>query len=159
MKVLLVCMGNICRSPSAEGVLRHYLALSGLAKRVFIDSAGTYGYHVGAPPDARAQKAAIRRGIDISRLRARPVEPEDFERFDMILAMDRDNLEDLRRLCPPHHQEKIELFMRYSGRERDADVPDPYYGGPDGFERVLDMIEDAARGLADELRRRIRDEG
>jgi len=158
MKVLLVCMGNICRSPSAEGVLRHYLELGGLAKRVTVDSAGTYGYHEGAPPDPRAQKAAIRRGIDIGRLRARAVEPEDFERFDMILAMDRDNLEDLHRACPPHRQDRLGLFMRYSSRHAGADVPDPYYGGPDGFERVLDLLEDAARGLTEELRRRLQDE-
>ncbi len=157
MKVLLVCMGNICRSPSAEGVLRHYLELAGLARIISVDSAGTHGYHSGEPPDPRAQRAAARRGIDLSAQRARCVQPRDFDEFDLILAMDRDNLNALQRECPPHRRQKLALFTRYSARNPNADIPDPYYGGPDGFDRVLDMLEDAVRGLVDELRRRLPD--
>ncbi|MFZ5556809.1 MAG: low molecular weight protein-tyrosine-phosphatase [Pseudomonadota bacterium] len=146
-RVLLVCMGNICRSPMAEGVVRHRMAAAELDGRVELDSAGTHGYHVGEPPDPRARQAAARRGYDISGLRGRRVADEDFARFDLILAMDGDNLELLQQRCPPDAGSKLRLFTEFSARWQGQPVPDPYYGGADGFERVLDMIEDAATGL------------
>lgn len=149
--ILLVCMGNICRSPMAEGVLRYRLAQRARDLAVEIDSAGTTGYHSGSPPDRRAQVAAARRGIDISGLAARRVEAEDFERFDFILAMDTENLEYLLDEAEPEHQGKIRLFLDYAAGSSGRDVPDPYYGGPIGFERVLDLIEEAVDGLVDEL--------
>jgi len=155
MKILLVCMGNICRSPSAEGVVRHYLEISGLARTVTVDSAGTHGYHAGEPADPRAQRAAAKRGFDLSRKRARRVRSDDFERYDLILAMDRDNLRALERGCPESHREKLGLFMFYGTRFQGAEVPDPYYGGPDGFDYVLDMLEDGAHGLMEALRTRL----
>ncbi|HSO06614.1 MAG TPA: low molecular weight protein-tyrosine-phosphatase [Pelomicrobium sp.] len=147
MRVLLVCMGNICRSPMGEGVVRRHLVAASLHERVELESAGTHGYHVGEPPDPRAQKAAARRGYDISSLRGRRVADEDFARFDLILAMDADNLDALRRRCPPPSAFKVRLFSEFSERWRGEPVPDPYYGGPAGFEQVLDMLEDAAAGL------------
>ena len=155
MKVLLVCMGNICRSPTAEAVVRHYLEISGLAPIVTVDSAGVTGYHTGEPPDPRAQRAAAQRGFDLSKIRARRVRPDDYHRFDLILAMDRDNLKTLERNCPSEQRGKLALFTRYARRNRDAEVPDPYYGGPEGFHRVLDMLEDAASGLVQELRGKV----
>ncbi len=154
MRILLVCMGNICRSPTAEGVLRHYLEQGGLAGRVEVDSAGTHGYHRGEPPDQRALKAAARRGFDLTRIRSRKVSDEDFERFDLILAMDRDNLESMLASCPEALREKLGLFMHHARTRRRDDVPDPYYGGPEGFEVVLDMLEDAAKGLVEHLNAR-----
>lgn len=145
-------MGNICRSPTAEGVLRHYLEVGGLAGRVEVDSAGTHGYHRGEAPDQRAQKAALRRGISLARIRSRRVIDEDYARFDLILAMDRDNLAALERACPEEERGKLGLFMRFARRHGNDEVPDPYYGGPDGFEVVLDMIEDAATGLVEAIR-------
>ncbi len=139
MKVLVVCTGNICRSPTAEGVLRHLAHESGVS--LHVDSAGTHGYHVGEPPDERAQRHAARRGYDLSALRARRIERADFEAFDLILAMDRGHLRILERLCPPGHRGKLRLFLE------DREVPDPYYEGPEGFERVLDLVESGARGL------------
>ncbi|MDP2810481.1 MAG: low molecular weight protein-tyrosine-phosphatase [Rhodocyclaceae bacterium] len=152
IKVLFVCMGNICRSPTAEGVVRALVEQAGLAGRVELDSAGTHGYHVGAPPDPRAQKAAARRGYDLSGLRARRVAATDFARFDHILAMDRDNLALLRESCPDEHRRKLGLFLDHAENFDEEEVPDPYYGGVDGFERVLDMVEDAARGLIEAVR-------
>ena len=151
-RLLFVCMGNICRSPTAEGVVRAQVHKAGLARRVEIDSAGTQRYHIGKPPDARAQKAALRRGYDLSRLRARRVSEADFARFDRILAMDLDNLEILQRDCPPEHRHKLGLFLEYSCGFAEREVPDPYYGNDAGFEHVLDLIEDAARGLVESLR-------
>jgi protein-tyrosine phosphatase len=148
-------MGNICRSPMAEGVLRRYLEEAGLAERVATDSAGTHGYHVGEPPDPRAQRAAGRRGYDISGLRGRQVQPADFSEFDYVLAMDEANLRALARICPPEHAEKLRLFMEFAPDGAPLEVPDPYYGGPQGFERVLDQLEQAARGLIEHLRARI----
>jgi protein-tyrosine phosphatase len=148
-------MGNICRSPMAEGVLRRYLEEAGLAERVATDSAGTHGYHVGEPPDPRAQSAAGRRGYDISGLRGRQVQPADFSEFDYVLAMDEANLRALARICPPEHAEKLRLFMEFAPDGAPREVPDPYYGGPQGFERVLDQLEQAARGLIEHLRARI----
>lgn len=149
--LLFVCMGNICRSPTAEGVFRHLASEAGLAESLFIDSAGTHAYHVGEPPDRRSQAAAERRGYALAEIRARRVAPEDFERFDLILAMDRDNLANLRAVSEEMHHEKIRLFLSYASGS-DDEVPDPYYGGATGFERVLDLVEDASRRLIDELR-------
>lgn len=139
----------------AEGVLRRYLEEAGLAERVATDSAGTHGYHVGEPPDPRAQRAAGRRGYDISGLRGRQVQPADFSEFDYVLAMDEANLRALARICPPEHAEKLRLFMEFAPDGAPREVPDPYYGGPQGFERVLDQLEQAARGLIEHLRARI----
>lgn len=147
MRVLIICMGNICRSPIAHGVVRERLQRHGLAQRVEIDSAGTHRYHLGSPPDERALAAAARRGIDISDLRARQVEPADFEAFDLLLAMDEQNLQALRDMAAPHHHGKIHLFMEYAAAQRGTIVPDPYFGGPAGFEQVLDMAEEAADRL------------
>lgn len=151
-RILIVCMGNICRSPMAHGVVRQRLADEGLAAKVELDSAGTHGYHAGAPPDERAQAAARRRGIDISDLRARGVAAADFETFDLILAMDEENIGTLRQRADARHHAKIHLFMEYAVGDAGRNVPDPYYGGPIGFERVLDMVEDAAEGLVGRLR-------
>ena len=150
-KILFVCMGNICRSPTAEGVLRHKVALRGLSKSVETASAGTHAYHVGTPPDPRAQAHAARRGYDLSRQRARKVNVEDFARFDLLLAMDHENLEALNKRCPVEHRDKVQLLMRYAKRHASEVVPDPYYGGPNGFELVLDYIEDACDGLIDSV--------
>ncbi|MEW6164348.1 MAG: low molecular weight protein-tyrosine-phosphatase [Pseudomonadota bacterium] len=146
-RVLFVCMGNICRSPTAEGVARALAEKHGLADHFEFDSAGTHGYHIGNPPDARARQAAAKRGYDLASLKARQVNSYDFVRFDRILAMDGDNLELLRQACPPEHQGKLGLFLECSGSFDENEVPDPYYGGPEGFERVLDLVEDAVLGL------------
>jgi len=148
--VLFVCMGNICRSPTAEGVFRHHVSSAGLADRIIIDSAGTHAYHVGEPPDRRAIAAAERRGMSLQGIRARRVSDEDFERFDFILAMDEDNQALLVDQSPSEYHSKVRLFLEFSpGHERE--VPDPYYGGASGFERVLDLVEDASRGLLETL--------
>ncbi|MEW6313268.1 MAG: low molecular weight protein-tyrosine-phosphatase [Pseudomonadota bacterium] len=151
IKVLFVCMGNICRSPTAEAVFRHQVELAGLDGHIHIDSAGTHDYHIGDPPDARAQRAAKKRGYDMSSLCGRQVGCDDFQHFDLILAMDRHNLDLLQRQCPPEYATKLRLFMEFSENYDEMEVPDPYYGGGDGFERVLDLVEDAARGLLGEL--------
>jgi len=143
-------MGNICRSPTAEGVFRHHVQEAGFAEHIEIDSAGTHAYHVNEPPDRRAQAAAERRGISMSDIRARRVQVEDFERFDYIIAMDRDNLALLIEQADERHHDKIRLFLEYSAGHED-EVPDPYYGGAAGFERVLDLVEDASRGLLETL--------
>jgi protein-tyrosine phosphatase len=154
MRILFVCMGNICRSPTAEGVFRQLIAARAPHVSIEIDSAGTHDYHVGSPPDSRAISAARRRGIDLSGLRARQVQREDFERFDLILAMDEDNLRELHAIAPAHARERIRLLMEYAPNAGTRAVPDPYYGGPQGFEQVLDLLEEAAEGLlADILRR------
>lgn len=151
IRVLLVCMGNICRSPMAEGVLRARLSARPGPRRIAIDSAGTHGYHQDAPPDSRAQAAAERRGYSIADLRARRVVIEDFDRFDLILAMDSDNLAVLEDMAPPDSHAQLQLFLDYSPERPGADVPDPYYGGATGFERVLDLIEETIDRLVDEL--------
>lgn len=151
IRVLFVCMGNICRSPTAEGVFRAHVERAGLAGQVEADSAGTHGYHVGAAPDPRAQAAARRRGYDLSRLRARRVTASDFRRFDLILAMDRDNLALLREACPEPEHHRLRLFLDFAREADEDEVPDPYYGGPEDFERVLDLVEDAAAGLIEEI--------
>lgn len=149
--VLFVCMGNICRSPTAEGVFRHQVSAAGLTDRIAIDSAGTHDYHIGEPPDRRTQQAALRRSYDLSGLRGRQVKPGDFHEFDYILAMDRDNLANLQLVCPAQYQHKLKLFMEFSRKFVQREVPDPYYGGEQGFENVLNMAEDAASGLLDAI--------
>lgn len=149
--VLMVCMGNICRSPMAEGMLRKAVREAGLEGFVEIDSAGTHAYHVGSPPDPRAQQAIRRRGVDISDLRGRKVADEDFERFDYILVMDGDNYDRLIERAPVHHRGKIRRLLSFSRKYPNLDVMDPYYGGPQGFEENLDMIEDAVQGLIREI--------
>ena len=143
----MVCMGNICRSPMAEGIFRRAVADAGLDQHVEIDSAGTHAYHVGSAPDARAQEAIRRRGVDISGLRARQVADTDFERFDYILVMDGENYERLAERAPAKHREKIRRLLSFSRKYPNLDVVDPYYGGAQGFEENLDMIEDAVQGL------------
>lgn len=147
IKILFVCMGNLCRSPMAEGVFKHYVTEAGLAQRIVSDSAGTHDYHVGDPPDPRAQRASERRGYDISGLRGRQVSRRDFGEFHYVLAMDEVNLRLLLRLCPQEHVHKVRLFMEFAADPALREVPDPYYGGAEGFERVLDMAEQAAQGL------------
>ncbi len=146
-------MGNLCRSPLAEGYFRHLLAQQAADLDITVDSAGTHGYHVDSPPDKRAQAAILRRGVDISKLAARDVVAADFEEFDYLIAMDQANHEDLLARADPDCHERIHLFLDYSPSHAGADVPDPYYGGPTGFERVLDLIEHAAEGLLAELER------
>lgn len=152
VRVLFVCLGNICRSPTAEGVFRALLARERLQSVVDVDSAGTHAYHVGSAPDERARAAALRRGVDLSAIRGRQAEPSDFHEFDHILAMDAENHAHLRSIAGDHVH-KLSLFMEYADNFEETEVPDPYYGGPNGFERVLDMIEDASEGLLRELRR------
>ena len=151
--VLFVCTGNICRSPTAEAIFRKLAADAGMAEAVAADSAGTHGYHVGEPPDPRSQKAAAKRGYDLSALRARTIEDADFQRFDLILAMDQEHYATLSRSAGATAGHKLKLMMSYARRFKEREVPDPYYGGPQGFERVLDMLEDAAEGLLESLRR------
>lgn len=145
LSILFVCMGNICRSPSAEGVMRAKLFTAGLADRIRVDSAGTHGYHVGEPPDPRSCRAAAVRGYALEALRARQVEVVDFERFDLVLAADRQNLRELKRLCPLSLHHKLELMLAPLNGGED-EVPDPYYGGSKGFEKVLDLLESACDG-------------
>lgn len=154
VKVLFVCMGNICRSPTAHGVFRDMVAREGLADLIEIDSAGTHAYHVGNSPDARAMETARRRGFDLSDLRARSAEAADFERFDYVLAMDQDNYHGLSQICPTGSHDKIYMFMDFAPETRTREVPDPYYGGPKGFEHVLDLVEAASAGLLAEIRRK-----
>ena len=145
-------MGNICRSPTAEGVFLKSLADLAPDLNVEVDSAGTHAYHVGHPPDRRAQKAAIARGVDLSSLRARLIREEDFSDFDLVLAMDQDNVSELREICPSEYQARIRLLMEFSTESGSQYVPDPYYGGGNGFEKVLDLVEMASRGLIDTLK-------
>jgi protein-tyrosine phosphatase len=154
VSVVFVCMGNICRSPTAEAVFRHYVENAGLSEHIQIDSAGTHDYHVGDPPDSRTRRAAQQRGYDMSNLRGRQVGESDFSRFDYVLAMDKANLDILQRITPPGSKIQARLFLEYARHSAEREVPDPYYGGSDGFERVLDMVEDAAQGLLEEIRQR-----
>lgn len=147
MRLLFVCMGNICRSPSAEGVFRRVLADKAPHLQIEIDSAGTHDYHVGRPPDRRAVEAALRRGVDLSKLRARQVAREDFERFDLILVMDEENLTALHAVAPVQYRDRIRLLMDFAPDAPSRHVPDPYYGGLRGFEEVLDLLEEASEGL------------
>ena len=155
-RVLLVCMGNICRSPTAEGVLRCFIKNNNLGDKVEVDSAGTHGYNVGEAPDSRTQRAAAVRGYNLSQLRARKVARQDLDYFDLILAMDKSNLDNLRRLATPEQQERIKLFMDYARSFDDDEVPDPYYGLGHGFDLVLDMVEDASLGLIEEIKKKLR---
>ncbi len=154
MKVLFVCMGNICRSPTAEGVFRRLVAERAPGMDVEIDSAGTHDYHVGDPPDERAVAAAARRGIDIAALRARKLEQADFQRFDLLVAMDRLNREILLDRSPEQYRSRVRLLLEFAPAIAEDDVPDPYYGGAVGFERVLDLAEEASIGLLQELHSR-----
>jgi protein-tyrosine phosphatase len=154
--VLLVCMGNICRSPTAEAVLRRLAAEEAADLSLVVDSAGTHDYHVGDPPDPRAQAAARRRGLDMSARRARQLAAADFDAFDYLLVMDERNLADARALAPPRFRAQLGLLLEYAPELERREVPDPYYGGAAGFEEVLDLVEAAARGLLGALRGRTR---
>lgn len=149
--VLFICTGNICRSPTAAGVFLNLVRQAGMKAQVQIDSAGTHDYHVGEQADRRSRQHAARRGYDLDKHRARQVRKEDFERFDLVVAMDRRHQHALERLAPPGHRRKVRLFMSYAGAPGIEDVPDPYYGGPEGFENVLDLIEQASRALLQEI--------
>lgn len=151
IRVLMVCLGNICRSPTAEAMLRRKAQEAGLGHRIEVDSAGTAGYHVGSPPDRRAIVHGERRGLQMKALRGRQVSAEDFERFDFILAMDADNLADLERIRPPQARATLALLMSYAPHAGSDVVPDPYYGSADGFERVLDLVESASEGFLGSL--------
>lgn len=154
IKVLFICMGNICRSPTAHGVFRALVQQRKLLGAIEIDSAGTHAYHVGEPPDRRAQNTAAQRGIDLSDLRARPVKTQDFETYDYILAMDEANYETLMLQCPEHARDKVQLFLSFAPQLKRREVPDPYYGGIKGFENVFNMIDHAAKGLLEDIERR-----
>ncbi len=150
VSVLFVCMGNICRSPTAEGVFRHFVNEAALAEKIDVDSAGTHAYHVGEPPDRRASAAAERRGVSLADIKARRVADSDFEQFDYIIAMDEDNQARLIDQAPDEYRDKVQLFLSYASVS-ETEVPDPYYGGAAGFERVLDLVEEASRGLLETL--------
>ncbi|MFZ9336030.1 MAG: low molecular weight protein-tyrosine-phosphatase [Burkholderiaceae bacterium] len=152
----MVCMGNICRSPTAEAVLRHRAERAGLAQWLHIDSAGPHGYHPGEPPDARSQRHAALRGYDLSGLRARQLVDADYQRFDLLLAMDWDNLALMEAGCPQPHRRKLRRLMEFAPEGSSPVVPDPYLGGPQGFEQVLDLIEHASDGLTKHLEKLIR---
>jgi len=147
IKVLFVCMGNICRSPTAEGVFNKVITDQGKKDHFIVDSAGTHAYHVGEMPDSRAQQTARNRGIDLSKIRARKVAPLDFEHFDYILAMDSDNYQILLSNSPSQHHDKIKLFLDFAPEADERNVPDPYYGGQHGFEHVFDLVEQASIGF------------
>ncbi len=151
VKVLFICTGNICRSPTAEGVFRALIQAAGLEAHIQTDSAGTHDYHVGHPPDSRSVAAALLRGVDLRGLRARRVAPEDFEEFDLLVAMDPTHYRILESLCPIEHRHKLALFMDFAPQFARRDVPDPYYGDGDGFEMVLDMIEAGAQGILERV--------
>lgn len=151
LSVLFVCMGNICRSPTAEGVFRHMLDEAGLHHKVFVDSAGTHDYHVGSPPDARAQATARKRGYDLSNLRGRQFGFDDCLRFDYVIAMDRGNYNRILSMCNAGADANVRLFMDFALDRKEREVPDPYGGGEDGFEYVLDLIESASRGLLEDV--------
>jgi len=147
VSVVFVCMGNICRSPTAEGVFRHVVKARNLQDVIKIDSAGTHAYHIGESPDSRSQATAKSRGVDLSAQRARKVEADDFERFDYVIAMDCSNYENLKDLATVEQQERLYLFMDFTSAWDNAEVPDPYYGGGDGFKNVFDMVQSASEGL------------
>lgn len=152
VRVIFVCLGNICRSPTAEAVFQKLVADKGYGQLIEIDSAGTHAYHVNEPPDERAQAAASRRGIDMSSLRGRRATASDIEQFDYVLAMDSENYHNLLAISSDEHQHKIKLFMEFAPDRPEDEVPDPYYGGASGFDNVLDMVEEAARGLLQHIR-------
>lgn len=152
IKVLFVCMGNICRSPTAEGVFRHVVRQAGLADKIDTDSAGTHAYHIGEPPDSRAQQTARSRGIELSDLRGRKVDGNDFSRFDYVLAMDHNNHTDLRQVAGGN-ADNLHMFLQFAENFDEQEVPDPYYGGEQGFEHVFDLVEDASAGLLAHIRK------
>lgn len=147
-------MGNICRSPTAEGVFRDLVSKQNYSDSILTDSAGTHAYHIGEPPDSRAQSTALSRGIDLGDLRARRAIKADFDDFDYVLAMDRDNYQILESLCPSKHQDKLKLFLDFTLDYSDTEVPDPYYGGEQGFNYVFDLVESASRGLLNDIKTR-----
>jgi len=155
IRVLLVCLGNICRSPTAETVFRSKIDKAGLSNSVDIVSCGTAGYHIGESPDSRSQAAAKGRGYDMSALRGRQIQNDDFECFDFILAMDESNLLELKQRCPKQYITKLGLFLTYAGSYQETEVPDPYYGGQQGFSHVLDLVEDASEGLVEVIKARL----
>ncbi|RJG19745.1 low molecular weight phosphotyrosine protein phosphatase [Alcanivorax profundi] len=155
VSVLFVCLGNICRSPTADVVFRQYVREAGLEEKIRIDSAGTGDWHIGRAPDPRTQEAAARRGYDMSSLRARQVTPADFYAFDVVLAMDNANLADLEAMRPSDANGTLARFLDYATDSAEREVPDPYYGGNDGFDQVLDLVEDGARGLLASLQERL----
>ncbi|MGD8176522.1 low molecular weight protein-tyrosine-phosphatase [Marinimicrobium sp. ARAG 43.8] len=155
ISVLFVCLGNICRSPTAHGIFEHKIREAGLSEQVEIDSAGTAAWHIGKSPDARSAAAALQRGYDLSHLRARQSDEADFEHYDYILAMDESNLMDLRALSPANYRGHLGLFLEFARTFNEREVPDPYYGGNQGFEHVLDLVEDACEGLLNDVRQRL----
>jgi len=155
VEVLFVCLGNICRSPTAQGVFEDRLAKSEIAGQVLADSAGTHAYHIGKGPDSRAQQAALGRGVDISGQKARQVHSQDFEKYHYVLAMDQSNHDDLLAICPAGARGRVQLFLEFAPGLRLREVPDPYYGGPNGFQKVLDLVELAADGLLEDIRHRL----
>ncbi len=155
IKVLFVCMGNICRSPTADGIFTDLVKKEGLRDQIKIDSAGTHAYHIGEPPDLRSQEAALKRGIDLSELRARKVEKSDFSQFDYILAMDKENYQGLQKICPREQADRLHLFLDFAPHLGRKEVSDPYFGGVKGFDDVLDLVEAASVGLLAEIRQRL----
>ncbi len=155
MKIIFVCLGNICRSPTAQGVMENLAKKHGISSRVSIDSAGTAAWHSGNPPDPRSVKHAAKRGYDLTSQRSRPVDFSDFYEFDLILAMDKQNYSDLLDLAPSEHKNKVKLFLKEYGKSDIHEVPDPYYKGEEGFEEVLDLLEEACEELLGEIRNNI----
>lgn len=153
VRVLFVCLGNICRSPTAHGVFEALVKAEGLDDKVYVDSAGTAAWHIGKSPDNRSQEAAKLRGVDLSYIRARQVEANDLDEFDYILAMDKSNLENLLDLSTQSNRQKVSLFLDYAQHHAEDEVPDPYYGGAKGFSTVLDLVEDACVGLLDDIKK------
>jgi protein-tyrosine phosphatase len=155
VKVLFVCMGNICRSPLAHGLFDDRVEKAGLSEQITVDSAGTHAYHVGEQPDPRSQQTALSHGIDLSYQRARKVKASDFDKFDYVVAMDRDNHAILRSQCPDEHRHKLKLFLEFAPQLSETEVPDPYYGGDEGFEHVYSLIDAAADGLMADIEKRL----
>ena len=154
VSVVFVCMGNICRSPTAEGVFRHLIRQQGLDDWITTDSAGTHAYHIGEQPDHRAQQTARSRGIDLSDLHGRMAVANDFNDFDYVLAMDDENYQNLENICPNGFEKKLSLFLDFSDEYTETQVPDPYYGGAQGFDHVFDLVESASKGLLKDIKRR-----
>ncbi len=153
-KVLFVCMGNICRSPTAHGVFESMIKSAGLVSDVEVDSAGTHAYHIGEMPDKRSSQCASEHGFDLSYIRARRVEVSDFDYFDYILAMDSDNFSILESMAPTKHKDKVSLFLDFAKDKTESEVPDPYYGGPNGFDHVFDLVEAASKGLLSDIQKK-----
>ena len=155
VKVLFVCMGNICRSPTAHGVFENMIKAAGMVADVEVDSAGTHAYHVGEKPDKRSRQCALQRGFDLSYIRARKVEVSDFDYFDYVLAMDNDNYTILESMAPKRHKNKLSLFLDFAKDRVESEVPDPYYGGAGGFDNVFDLVEEASKGLLEDIKSKI----